>query len=590
MVFREYRRHPGVSLMSMLLNNRISFSYGRCILSLLLLAAAPVHAQLKTTVHVDPAKTGPVVYTTSLGIAADRWDAKAFDPATVQLLKDAGITSLRFPGNNGIAELYHWSTGAITNPYTNDRAPAFAPERKFPVVASVIDDLGTAMVSVNYGTNLDGSGGGEPAEAAAWVAYANGKTSSKQPIGKDSKGNDWKTIGYWASLRASTPLPTDDGLNALRIQHLDPLGIQLWIVGDAPYFNGFYGQDHTPGSDADTTGLYGQAGSPDPDLHAGSVPTSRDWGRHAQNQKVGPQAYGAAVVEYVKAMKAVDPTIFVGAALTMPLTVSASTDPNPMGKNWNAAVLKAACASMDFSAVGFWEGKGAPPDYNINVDEEDLLRRARDPLDNNNHFNMPGLQHDYALLAEDLADKYKKFCPAGHSPQLAIAGLAVAPWLPAKNPAATGLFAADAVATLLERGAYTVTWTPVHAASPTFLDNNNQPQPAYFGIKLFHQVARVGDSFIGATSPMETLAVHAVKRRDGGLGLLLINKDPNQSITATVTVDGYNFATRGTRYDWGKPTMEAGKGITESPIENLGGTFTVVVPRYSVAAIVIPKP
>src|SRR5277367_2022532 len=120
MVFREYRRHPGVSLMSMLLNNRISFSYGRCILSLLLLAAAPVHAQLKTTVHVDPAKTGPVVYTTSLGIAADRWDAKAFDPATVQLLKDAGITSLRFPGNNGIAELYHWSTGAITNPYTND--------------------------------------------------------------------------------------------------------------------------------------------------------------------------------------------------------------------------------------------------------------------------------------------------------------------------------------------------------------------------------------------------------------------------------------------------------------------------------------
>ena len=281
-----------------------------------------------------------IVYTTSLGIAADRWDAKAFDPATVQLLKDAGVTSLRFPGNNGIAELYHWSTGAITNPYTNDRAPAFAPERKFPVVASVIDDLGTAMVSVNYGSNLDGSGGGEPAEAAAWVAYANGKTSSKQVIGKDSKGNDWKTVGYWASLRASTPLPTDDGFNALRIQHLDPLGIQLWTVGDAPYYNGFYGQDHTPGSDADTTGLYGQAGSPEPDLHAGQVPTSRDWGRHAQNQKVGPQVYGAAVVEFVKAMKAVDPTIFVGAALTMPLTVSASTDPNPMGKNWNAAVLK----------------------------------------------------------------------------------------------------------------------------------------------------------------------------------------------------------------------------------------------------------
>lgn len=559
------------------------------ILAMFLVSITPAHAQLKTTVHVETAKTGPMVYTTSLGVAGDRWDAKAFDAATMALMKDVGITSLRFPGNNGIAPLYHWSTGAITNPYTNDRAPAFANERKFPAMTAVIDDLGTALVSTNYGTNLDGTGGGEPAEAAAWVAYANGKTSSKQEIGKDSKGNDWKTVGFWASLRASSPLPTDDGFNHLRISHLDPIGIQLWTVGDAPYFDGFYGQDHTPGSDADTTGLYGQAGSPEADLHAGSVPTSRDWGKHAQNQKVGPQAYGAAVVEYAKAMKAVDPNILVGAALTMPLSSSASNDPNPFGKNWNAQVLKAACASMDFSAVGFWEGKGAPPDYNINLDEEDLLRGARDPLDSTRHFSLPTLQQDYALLANDLADKYKKFCPAGHQPQIAVAGLAVAPWLVAKNQVAPGLFAADAVATLLERGSYTVIWTPIHGAFPTFLDNNNQPQPGYFGIKLFHQVARVGDTFVTASTPMENLAVHAVKRRDGGLGLLLINRDPNQSITATVTVDGYSFATKGTRSDWGKPGTDAGNKITDSPIDNLGPTFNVVVPRYSITAIVIPK-
>jgi hypothetical protein len=253
---------------------------------------------MKTTVHVETAKAEGTIYTTSIGISADRWDAKAFDEASVKLLKDAGITMLRFPGNNGIDALYHWSTGSITNPYTNDRAPAFAPERKFPAVVPVIDDLGTGLVAVNYGSNLDGSGGGEPAEAAAWVAYANGKTDNKQVIGKDSKGNDWKTVGYWASLRASSPLPTDDGLNALRIMHLDPIGIQLWTVGNEPYYNGFYGQDHTPGSDADSSGLYGQAGSPEPDLHAGSVPTSRDWGRHLLNAKVGPQAYGAAVVDF----------------------------------------------------------------------------------------------------------------------------------------------------------------------------------------------------------------------------------------------------------------------------------------------------
>ena len=69
-----------------------------------------------------------------------------------------------------------------------------------------------------------------PGEASAvpltkGVAYANGKTSSKQELGKDSKGNDWKTVGYWASLRASSPLPTDDGFNHLRISHLDPIAV-----------------------------------------------------------------------------------------------------------------------------------------------------------------------------------------------------------------------------------------------------------------------------------------------------------------------------------------------------------------------------
>jgi hypothetical protein len=98
-----------------------------------------------------------------------------------------------------------------------------------------------------------------------------------------------------------------------------------------------------------------------------------------------------------------------------------------------------------------------------------------------------------------------------------------------------------------------------------------------------------GDTFVAASTPMELLSVHAVKRRDGGLGLMLINKDQNQSITATVTVDGYNFASKGTRYEWGKATLEAGKSITETPVDGLGGTFSVVVPRYSIVVIVVPK-
>ena len=69
-----------------------------------------------------------------------------------------------------------------------------------------MDQLGTGLITVNYGSNLDGSGGGEPLEAAAWVAYVNGKTSNMLAIGKDSKGNDWKTVSYLGDT-ARKPAP-----------------------------------------------------------------------------------------------------------------------------------------------------------------------------------------------------------------------------------------------------------------------------------------------------------------------------------------------------------------------------------------------
>ena len=553
----------------------------------LLLTAAPLHAQLKTTVSINPFQQKAVLYTTSIGVAADRWDTHAFDAATMQLLRDAGVTNVRFPGNGGIDALYHWSTGTIINPYTNDRAPAFARERQFPSAVPVIDALGSAVISVNYGSNLDGSGAGEPLEAAAWVAYANGSPTNSQLIGKDSKGNDWKTVGFWATLRASTPLPSDDGYNELRIAHPAPLGILLWTIGNEPWNNGFYGQSRTVGSDADNLAKYGQSPSPEPDLHAGKVSDSKDWGRNQHNNAVGPGVYGAAVVQFAKAMKAVDPSIMIGAFVMPP---SDAADSNQAGKNWNADVLKAACASMDFAAATLWEGKGAPPNWLDNIDEKDLLMVARDPLDPERFF--PGqnaMEHDYTRLGRDLIEKYKKYCPSGHAPQLAFTSVGIAPWLPPKNPAVMALYSADTVATLLERGAFTVEWGPIHALSPNFLDDKNQPQPAYFGIKVIHEAARPGDIFIDATSQLDTLAVHALKKRDGGLGVILINKDFSRSAVATVTVSGYAYATKGTRYDYGKLTIDAGKTITEEPIDKLGSTFTIEVPRYGVTAVVIPK-
>jgi len=544
-------------------------------------------AQLKTKVTVDPSQAKAVVYTTSFGIVAERWDKVAYDEATMKLLEDAGITNLRLPGGGGVDALYHWSTGTIINPYTDDRAPAFPKERMFPAAVPTIDQLGSALVTVNYGTNPDGSGGGEPAEAAAWVAYANGSPSSTQAIGKDSKGNDWKTVGFWASLRAATPLATDDGYNQLRIGHPAPIGIPLWTIGSDPWNNGFYGQARTVGSDADNEGKYGQSPPPEPDLHAGKVPGSKEWGRHQGNERVGPATYGAAVVEFSKAMKAVDPNVMIGAYVIKPPFTS---DQYQTGRKWNSQMLKAACGSVDFVATSFWEGRSRLHGATDVVDEQDLLSSAVDPVDpSRSRFPQNALDYDFSQLGHDLLDNYKKYCPPNHRPPLAVTGLGLGSWLNADNPAVYAMFAAHSLATLIEKGAYTVEWEPVHALSPSFLDYKNQPQPGYYGIKLLHQIAQTGDTFVDANSGTDTLLVHAVKRRNGGFGLLLINEDLSRDMNVAVSVNGYNYATKGLRYDYGKSTIEAGKGITEAPIENLGPTFTVQVPRYSMTAIVIPK-
>jgi hypothetical protein len=516
------------------------------------LCAAPSVAQTKVRVNVDAAKPLGSLYSTSIGVSADSWDGKATDPGTLLMLQDAGVTIIHLPGDGGSSDLYHFSTDALSNPYTQDKLSYLPPALAFPNAASFIDQLGTAVVSVNYGSNLGGTGPGEPAEAAAWVAFANGSSQSTQPIGKDSKGNDWKTVGFWAGLRSASPLPSDDGYNALRIHHPNPFAIQLWTIGHAVWNNGFYGKDH--------------AG--EPDLHAPAIPTAKDYDRHRGDSRIGPGVYGAAVAAYSKAMKAVDSTIYIGASLVAPAD-------DGFGKKWNAEVLQAACASIDFGSVSMIEGARAlPPDWKT-MDEADLLLNS--------------VPRDYLALKNDLLDKYRKYCPAGHAPQLAVTNFGVVTWATMAHPMAAGLFAADSLSKLIEAGAYSIDWAPIH--SNYFLDANNQAKAAYYGVMMVHTAApRAGDTFVAADSQFPLISAHAVKRRDGSFALLLVNRDAKSPAVITVKVAGLNIGAKGTRYDYGLAANEAGAGIANAPIEGLGANFTVTVPAYSVTTLVIPAP
>ena len=407
-------------------------------MALAILLPAAALGQTKVKVSVDTGKVLNPLTSRSLGVGLDGYDGNATNAQTAQLLHYAGVYTLRYPGNGGLSGIYHFTLpSGVINPYKEGKAPYFAPSNDFAALAAFFDSFGSAMVSVDYGSNLDGSGGGERTEAAAWVAYANGDPTSTQAIGKDSKGNDWKTVGYWAGLRAANPVTPDDGYNALRIGHPKPIEIQLWQIGNDAWNNGYYGPDHAA----------------EFDLRAGPIPSAMDAGKRQGNARIGPTAYAEGFLAFAKAMKAVDPKILVGASFTTPTTnvswmhtssigTSSASDLTGQsasaiswGGDWDSDLLKAACGEIDFGALSLVESPTLPPDYKV-LDEEALLQ---------------SLGKDYNGIVTDLLERFRKDCPAGHTPRLAFTNFgASAQTIP--HPGVVALFAADGAATLIETG------------------------------------------------------------------------------------------------------------------------------------------
>jgi hypothetical protein len=149
---------------------------------------------------------------------------------------------------------------------------------------------------------------GTPQEAAALVAFFNGDVSDAQVIGVDSNGDDWGTVGRWASLR------TLRGYSA-------PLGIRYWAVGNEVYAN---------------------EGCPAP-WNYGWEPLWTCEGEQFVNGVGGHAGFS----DFRTAMQAVDATVQVGLVGDVPGTAWQGNDSG----GWGREVLTTAGANQDFYDV-----------------------------------------------------------------------------------------------------------------------------------------------------------------------------------------------------------------------------------------------
>jgi len=452
----------------------------------LFVVALACQAQRSATVTIDPSHLLGEVAPAAYGVGMSVYDNN-FTPTDLPTkLKAAGVSALRYPGGS-YSDIYHWQTHAATpgqNIYIN-------PNDTFDnfMTRDAIPSGALPIITVNYGSNRDATGGGDPAEAAAWVRYAN----------VEKKWN-----------------------------------VRYWEIGNEVGGNGFFGKNGW-----------------ELDLHL----LSQDRDKRLGDPALSMDAYGKNALLFIAAMKAVDPSIKVGVGVDFD---DMSSPPH------DAPLLKRVGDKADFIIV-HWYPHGS--DADISVTDQIKPR------------------------VEELRKRLAQYA----GPAMRNVPIAITETNGGGAGASRALFATDTFLTWFEAGAFNVEWQEMHNGFLADHANvpDDTPAEAYYGMQMAALAARPGDLMIEAQSSASFIGAHAVKRKDGGIALVLLNRHPNQPYEIKIVVPGIQMPTEVTRYDFGRANFSFNSswptsGPQKSTIDNLGGEFRIVLPAFTETVLIVP--
>ncbi|MFI1855123.1 hypothetical protein [Streptomyces sp. NPDC020480] len=315
-------------------------------------------------------------------------------------------------------------------------------------------------------------------------------------------------------------------------------GITHWEIGNEVFGNGHYG-------------------------------TGWEYDTHADKS---PHAYANAAMEYITAMKAVDPSIKVGVVLTTPGFWPDGEVGSEDSGDWNDVVLSTVGGRADFGIFHWYP-------YTDSTTEAEMLTRPPTAASVVEAFRADLDRHD-ATNTEIFVTELN-----GGKP---------------RNTQAQALWAADAYLSLAAAGVHNATWWNVHNGSggtatdvtgatdyndEGLLSNGSGNEPAaqtpfraYYGIQMLSRVAQAGDILVRASSSTTTVSAHAARRANGALSVLLVNKDPANSVTVTLSYTGYRPKATVTTDTY---------GLTDTQITSAAnGTATSqTVPPYGLVAV-----
>jgi alpha-L-arabinofuranosidase len=457
------------------------------------------------------------------------WDNSLTTTQTQQMVEAAGLSIFRFPGGSS-SDDFHFNVAANYSDPVANTIPQFA---QFITAVG-----GTGVVTTDYGS-------GSPQEAEAELAYLDGSPTDTTVIGNGIEWNDstgawqtvnWQTVGYWAGLRAATPLQTNDGLNFLRINQPAPFtDINDWEIGNEEY--GSWEIDH-----------HGTAGP-------GGVSTG------AQHD---PATYAkfAAVFANFDASDPQLPSVKVG--------IDSQDPTGAADSNWTKNVLTDLHSTYGLvpgfiSDHSYSEGNGFQSDSYL------LNNTVSDPsslLDWSTRYTdyQTLLQSILGAASSSVKVMATEFNNGGYGKEM--------------TNLVNGIFIADSIGSLLNSG-YSggLVWDLRNSWSPDTNDSsavygwrnggdegllgdpslNLQPStgpyvpyPSYFGEQLASKIAQTGGEAVSAVSNYGELTVYSVMEPNGHLELMVLNKNPDANITEPFTLAGFAPASQATIWQYGE--------------------------------------
>ena len=391
--------------------------------------------------------------------------------------------------------------------------------------------------------------------------------------GYDAPNTDFADFMATAQAAGAQPIITANygtgtpALAAAWVQDADVTnnyGIQYWEVGNEVYGNGTYGANWEADAHCDTS-LNG------PPVTIGSEPS--------QTYDCGPTQYADSVLQYISAMKAVDPNIRVCPVLTTPGFwpdgVTNSEYPDP----WNQTVLSILGSQTSCVIVHYYPGGSS------------TAGMLTDPS-------------DISTIVSTLHSEISQYAGVSASSVKILVTETNSTIDMDTQPGA--LFTADNYMTWLENGATNVDYWDEHngASAASTVDGETDygdegifsngssiggatepavdaPFAPYYGIEMLSKLGSPGDEMVTSTSSNALVRVHAVRRADGGLDVLIGNEDPSNSYTVSLTFSGFTPS--------GSPTVYTlannGTSITSAPQSS---TSLVTVAPYTLTVVQLP--